>query len=95
MLEQMREGVLMEVRQSWNAVQEARERIDISSASVKEAEESFRIIQRRFASGLSKTIDVMDAETSLTRARLSKVQALYDYNTSVAAVKLSVGRKEY
>jgi outer membrane protein TolC len=49
MLEQMREGVLMEVRQSWNAVQEARERIDISSASVKEAEESFRIIQRRFA----------------------------------------------
>ncbi len=95
MLDQMREEVLLEVRQSWNAVQEARERIDISSTSVKEAEESFRIIQRRFASGLSKTIDVMDAETSLTRARLSRVQALYDYNTAVAAVKLSVGRKEY
>jgi len=95
MLEQMREGVLLEVRQSWNAVQEARERIEISSASVKEAEESFRIIQRRFATGLSKTIDVMDAETSLTRARMSRVQALYDYNTAVAAVKLSVGRMEY
>jgi TolC family type I secretion outer membrane protein len=95
MQEQMREGVLLEVRQSWNAVQEARERIEISAASVKEAEESFRIIQRRFANGLSKTIDVMDAETSLTRARMSRAQALYDYNTAVAAVKLSVGRKEY
>ena len=94
MYDQMREGVLFDVRRSWYNLQEARERIDATSASVKEAEEALRVLEKRFQAGLAKTIDVLDAQTALTRARTDRVQALYDYNVSAAAVNLAVGRAE-
>jgi len=95
MLDQMKEGVLFEVRQAYNNLDEARQRIEVAKTAVDEGEESLRIIQRRFEAGLTKTLDVLDAETALTRARTNKAQALYDYNVELAQLKLAAGRMEY
>ncbi len=91
----MREGVLFEVRKAYGDLEEAGQRIEVSGAAVKEGEEGLRILKKRFEAGMAKTIDVLDAETALTRARTNSVQALYDYNVAAAALKLAVGRKEY
>lgn len=95
MLDQMREGVLFEVRKAYNDVTEASERVAATGSAVQEGEEALRIIQRRFQAGMAKTQDVLDTESALTRARTDSLQALYDYNVSVAALKLAAGRKEY
>ncbi len=95
MYDGMREGVLFEVRKAYNDLDEARQRIEVSGEAVKEGEEGLRIIKKRFGAGMARTIDVLDAETALTRARTNRVQALYDYNVAVSALKLAVGRKEY
>lgn len=95
MMDGMREGVLFEVRKAFYDLDEARQRIEVSSAAVAEGEEGLRIINKRFGAGMAKTLDVLDAETALTRASTNSVQALYDYNVAVAALKLAAGRKEY
>jgi len=89
----MREGVLFEVRKAFYDLDEARRRIEVSKAAVKEGEEGLRIIKKRFEAGMAKTIDVLDAETALTRARTNSVQSLYDYSVAAAALRLAVGRK--
>ncbi|MBI5191533.1 MAG: TolC family protein [Nitrospirae bacterium] len=94
-LKAMREGVLFEVRQAYNDMEEARQRIEVTSGAAGEGEESLRIIQRRFSAGMAKTLDVLDAETALTRARVNHAQALYDYNVAVARLKLAIGRMDY
>jgi outer membrane protein len=93
MYDAMREGVLFEVRKAYNDLEEARQRMKVSSEAVKEGEESLRIIRKRFGAGMAKTLDVIDAETALTRARTNDAQTLYDYNVAAAALRLAVGRK--
>lgn len=95
MHEQMRQGVLFEVRRAYNSVIEAGQRIEAAKAAVAEGEEALRIIQRRFEAGMTKTLDVLDAETALTRARTNLAQALYDYNVSTAGLMLATGRTAY
>jgi len=95
MQEQMKEGVLFEVRQAYNKVVEAGQRIEAAAAAVAEGEEALRIIERRFEAGMTKTLDVLDAETALTRARTNLAQALYDYNVSIAGLSLAAGRTLY
>ncbi len=89
----MREEALFEVRKAFYDLDAARQRIEVSSAAVSEGEESLRILKDRFRAGMARTIDVLDAETALTRARTNRAQALYDYNVALAALDLAVGRE--
>jgi outer membrane protein len=95
MLDQMRDGVLFEVRKAYYDMQEAAERVAVTGSAVAEGEESLRIIESRFKGGMAKTQDALDAESALSRARTNALQALYDYNVAVAALKLAAGRMEY
>lgn len=94
-LKAMRDGVLLDVRQAYNDMGEATQRMDVMAEAVGEGEEGLRILQKRFAAGMARTLDVLDAETALTRARVNHAQALYDYNVAVARLKLAVGRMDY
>jgi outer membrane protein TolC len=87
----MSDGVEFEVRRAYYSLEEAGLRIAAASGSVDEGEESLRIIRRRFEAGLARSIDVLDAETALTRARTNRANALYDYNVSLVKLRLAAG----
>ena len=93
MYDQMKEGALFEVRKAYNDLLEAKKRMDVESAAVSEGRESLRIITKRFGAGMAKSLDVIDADTALTRARTNYASALYDYNVSGAALRLAIGEK--
>jgi len=40
---------------------------------------------------MARTIDVLDAETAMTRARTNRARALYDYNVSLVKLRLAAG----
>ncbi len=91
MEEQMRSGVQLQVRQAYYNVQASLERIAATSSSVQEAEEGFRIVQKRYESGMTTLVDVLGAENALIRARTGALQALYDNNVATAELKLAAG----
>jgi outer membrane protein TolC len=91
MEEQMRSGVQLQVRQAYYNVQASLERIAATSSSVQEAEEGFRIVQKRYESGMTTLVDVLGAENALIRARTGALQALYDNNVAAAELKLAAG----
>lgn len=91
MEEQMRSGVQLQVRQAYYNVQASLERIVATSSSVQEAEEGFRIVQKRYESGMTTLVDVLGAENALIRARTGALQALYDNNVAAAELKLATG----
>ena len=91
MEEQMRSGVQLQVRQAYYNVQASLERIAATSSSVQEAEEGFRIVQRRYEAGMTTLVDVLGAENALIRARTGALQALYDNNVAAAELKLATG----
>jgi len=91
MEEQMRSGVQLQVRQAYYNLQASLERIAATSSSVQEAEEGFRIVQKRYEAGMTTLVDVLGAENALIRSRTGALQALYDNNVAAAELKLAAG----
>ena len=59
--------------------------------AVASAEEDYHIAVVRYQAGVGTNIDVMDAQEALTQAKTNYYQALYNYNTSKAALNTSMG----
>ena len=65
--------------------------ISSTKTAVEEGQENFRIASLRYRAGVGTNIDVLDAETELANARNRYVDALYDYNVSVATLEQAIG----
>lgn len=89
--DQMRSGVQLQVRQAYYNLAASIDRIAATSSSVQEAEEGFRIVQKRYEAGMTTLVDVLGAENALIRAKTGALQALYDNNVAAAELKLAAG----
>ena len=69
----------------------AEQTIQSTQTAVAQGQESFRIATLRYRAGVGTNLDVLDAETKLTDARNNYVQALYNYNISIAALEQLTG----
>lgn len=61
------------------------------SESVKEAERAHDIMQRSFEIGAASYLDLRDSELSLTRARLTRFQAIYNFLIAQSELELLLG----
>jgi outer membrane protein TolC len=91
LLDQMRSGVQLQVRQAYYNLSASLERIAATSSSVQEAEEGLRIVQKRYEVGMTTFVDVLGAESALIRTKTNALQALYDNNVAHAELKLTTG----
>lgn len=83
--------VLGQVQKAYLDMRAAEETITSTKTAVDSAQESFRINILRYRAGVGANIDVLDAETKLTEARNNYIDALYDYNVSIAQLEQYVG----
>lgn len=88
---QIKDNVELEVRTDYLNLREAEKRITTTQVTVASAEEDYHIAVVRYQAGVGTNIDVMDAQEALTQAKTNYYQALYNYNTSKAALNTSMG----
>jgi TolC family type I secretion outer membrane protein len=90
-LELLKESVREEIEQNYLSLREAEERIAAATKLVDLAEENFRLADRQYAAGVGTAIDAADAQLSLSNARITKIQALSDYNGFLIRLQRSIG----
>jgi len=76
------EGVKLEVQQAWHDLRTAEARLTTAANSLQAAREALRVREHRFAQGLDKMIDLLDAETAAREAELRELVARYDVSLS-------------
>lgn len=81
----------LQVRRAWADLRAAEQRIDVGSASVAEAEESLRITQNRYESGLNNVTDLLRTESALLEARTRRLTAIHDQRVAAAMLELAAG----
>jgi outer membrane protein len=59
---------------------------------VQKASEELRLAQERFKYGVASSVEVTDAQTSLSQAEQARIDAVYIYHKSLAALEALVGR---
>ena len=90
-VEDMGRQIELEVRTAYSQFVEAREVLDSQKTVQAEAEEALREAEARATAGTGTQLDVLDAQTSLTQARTTEIQALHDYAAARARLERAVG----
>jgi outer membrane protein TolC len=80
-----------EVRVTHSAFVEARELLASQEKVQEQAEEALRLAQARAAAGAATQLDVLSAQTALTEARSTQIQARRDYSVARARLERAVG----
>lgn len=90
--ERVRQQVDLDVTESWQRLTHRYPNVALSEPAVESAEEGFRLATLRFQAGRGIQLQVLDALTTLVRARLDRLQARYDYAMAEADLLYSLGR---
>ena len=90
-LEQIKDGILLEVKTAFLSVQAAEQGIRVAAKSVESAEENFRISQERYKEQVATATEILDAQTRLTQARTNYTNALVVFNLARAALVRAMG----
>jgi outer membrane protein len=87
----LKDGITLEVTQSYLSYQQSNERIRLSELSVQQASENYRMTAEKFKSGLMTSTELIDAQVSLLQAKLQLTQALVDHELAEARLEKAIG----
>lgn len=79
------------VRTAYSGLVQARETLDSQQKVQEQADEALREANARADAGTATQLDVLNAETALTQARTTLVQAQYDYAAARARFERALG----
>jgi len=85
-LEDSSRKIELEVRTAYSNFREAAELLKSQEKVVEQGEEALRLARARADAGSATQLDVLSAQTALTEARTTQIQALHDY--AVARARL-------
>jgi outer membrane protein len=79
------------VRTTYSDLIQARETLDSQAKVQEQADEALREANARTAAGTGTQLDVLNAETALTQARTTQIQAQHDYAAARARFERAIG----
>jgi outer membrane protein len=89
---ELAEALRLEVTQALTAADEARHAIQVSGHVLSAAEEGYRVRRELFRAGRATLVEVTDAETELTRARIDLVNAHVGARIALSELRHALGR---
>jgi len=81
-----------EVRTTYSTFIEAQEVLESQKKVQEQADEALRLATARSEAGAGTQLDVLSAQTALTEARTTQVQALRDYEVARARLERAIGQ---
>ena len=86
-----REAIDLKLREAYYNMRGAEHQLQSTADAVGQAEEDYYIAREKYRAGEGIMLDVLDAQKSLSEARLNHITAQYDYMRYKAAVENAMG----
>lgn len=90
-VDESRRQIELEARTAYSTFIEAREILESQKLVQEQAQEALRLAEARMGAGSGTQLDVLSAQTALTQARTTQVQALHDYTVARARLQRALG----
>lgn len=85
------DGVRLEVRRAYFDVDASRQQVEVARTAIAQAQQSLRINQDRYESGVTTVTDLLGAEDNNRRSQTEYWEAVYRFQTSYAKLELASG----
>jgi outer membrane protein len=85
------DAIRLEVRRAYYDLDAARQQVEVGRAAIAQSQESLRINQNRYDSGLSTITDLLAAEEAARRSQTEFWETVYRYHTCYANLELASG----
>jgi outer membrane protein len=85
------DAIRLEVRRAYYDLDTARRQVEVARATITQSQESLRINQNRYDSGLSTITDLLAAEEATRRSQAEFWETVYRYHTGYANLELASG----
>lgn len=79
-----RDQITMDVRKAWLDLKQARSSMEANRTQIAFAEENLRVVTRKYEAATATSVEVLDAQSTLTQARANYQVALLDYYIAYA-----------
>jgi outer membrane protein TolC len=86
-----RNQIRLQVEQAYFQLNANRQNIQAATLALTQAQESLRLARLRFTEGEGTQLEVLNAQTELTRARVNRLRAILDYNRALASLQRAIG----
>jgi len=93
--ELLKESIEVEVYNNFMALNAARNKIEVARTGLAQAEENYRGINEKYNVQYATSTDLIDAETSRLQSQYDLINSLVDYETALARLLKSAGKKIY
>ncbi|MDY0283848.1 MAG: TolC family protein [Synergistaceae bacterium] len=90
-LEQKELDVKSEVETAWAEIESTLQHLKASEKALELAKESLRLAEVGFREGVTPQLDLLNAQTSLTSARLDHARSQYNHLLTIVALKVTEG----
>lgn len=88
--EETRNDVRIQVERAFFELEASFENIGTAELGLEQAKEALRLARLRFQAGVGTQLEVINQETDLTRAQISLLVAIINYNRSLSALQRAV-----
>jgi len=85
------DAIRLEVRRAFYDLDATRQQVEVAKAAIAQAQESLRITQNRYGSGLSTMTDLLSAEEAASRSQAEYWQTVYRCQIGQANLDLASG----
>ncbi len=90
-LEAFCDGLKLQVTQAYLSLQEAKSRLDLAKRALASAEENYRVTEASYREGMATHVDQIDAQVTLTEARVSHTSTTYELYKAKAKLMNLIG----
>lgn len=90
-LEQKQLDIKSEVETAWTEIESTLHHLEASEKALELARESLRLAEVGFREGVTPQLDLLNAQTSLTSARLDHARSQYNHLLTIVALKVTEG----
>jgi len=91
-MSQIGDAIRIEVEEAIGSIEESKGRLASGQKTIELAREGLRVANLRFNNGVGTQLEVLSARAALTQAKTNYIQAIYDYQISLAKFDKAVGR---
>jgi outer membrane protein len=93
--ELVKENIEVEVYNNYMGLNSSRNKIEVAKTGLAQADENYRGIKEKYNVQYATSTDLIDAETSRLQSQTDLINSLVDYETALARLLKSAGKKIY